>query len=108
MGSDNRLQNGDWDQLRFACGFVLGTASRRGQFHLLFRARGKLFTFSLAEHGHDVTGLQPGMSPVKPTVLFLGEFAELDVITRSRRKLPVLPARYSHGRTVQFPGELTL
>jgi len=46
------------------------------------RGARELLAFALAEHMHDVAGLQAGASPVKPAVLLAGEFTEFDVITR--------------------------
>src|SRR5882762_3852984 len=82
VGANRGLQDRNGNDLGSACGVLFCSATCGCEFHLFFGARGNLLAFALAEHMHDVAGLQAGASPVKPAVLLAGEFTEFDVITR--------------------------
>src|SRR6266852_7006213 len=106
--SDGGLQNGNRDDLGLARSFLSGAAAGSRQLHLVLWIGRNLLTFPLAQDRHDVAALQSRTSPIKPAVLFAGQFAELHVVTGGGSKLTVLPARYGHGGTVEFPGEFSL
>src|SRR5260370_10240629 len=106
--SDGRLQNRNGDNLGFASSFLSSAAPGCRQVHLVLRIGRNLLTFPVGQDRHGVAGLQPGTSPIKPGILFAGQFAELNVVPGGGSKLAVLPARYGHGGTVEFPGEFSL
>src|SRR5260370_10565059 len=106
--SDGRLQNRNGDNLGFASSFLSSAAPGCRQVHLVLRIGRNLLTFPVGQDRHDVAALQPGTSPIKPAILFAGQFAELNVVPGGGSKLAVLPARYGHGGTVEFPGEFPL